>query len=83
MISKTTHQFYGVLIMAENLMNSSHIATSEAYRENYDRIFGKKSKVRFNKKCPYFCDFGGKEEWVYCQVVHSYIKECHPDCLER
>lgn len=61
--------------MPENLMNKEHIATNEAYRENYERIF--------KRECPYLCDFGGTKENVYCQVVHSYVKECHPACLEK
>ena len=66
--------------MPENLMNTEHITTNKAYRDNYDRIFGKQ---RYKKDCPYLCDFGGKETSVYCQVVHSYVTECHPACLSK
>lgn len=62
-------------------MNQSHIATNEAYRNNYDRIF--KQAEQFKKDCPYLCDFGGREENVYCQIMHTYVKKCHSACLEN
>jgi hypothetical protein len=67
--------------MPINLMNHEHITTNQAYRDNYDRIFQKKERIVRN--CPYLCDFGERDGNVYCQVVHSYVKECHPACVEN
>ena len=59
--------------MKENLMNSAHKATNDTYRDNYDRIFGKKEpkiEIKYTVRYPNRC--AGQltividgEEWVF------------------